>query len=485
MMQPTNHPFSTNSSNHDQSQGVPTADYQTMVPAAAEGNRDAFEVLFRCFQQMALIEARKWLDDYGSAEDAVQDAFFTVFLKLSHLRDPQAFPSWLKTIVRNCCLEINKKQRRIPQYILEEFEFLQNPPPGPLGEFERCQSRAIVAKTLNALDGVAREACIQRYILGRSYKAIAASLKVPMGTVKRRIFDAKSQLITMLKAKGEPAICVGYLPVTDHLLAMVSHYLNQSPLEIRLKRFLSWASLEKSLAKGMLDAAFVMAPMAMSLRNMGIPLVYVMDVHREGSAITMRNDLDVRKKWDGIRMGLPYATSTHSMLLSEMIGTGIGSEAAAIQAQYQGPSYLLNSLDRSDIDAFFCAEPWNTKAVIEKRGSILARTKDLFPDHICCILVVMEEFLLKRGDLVQSYLRLLTSANRYLSKNPGHSAKIQELYTGVPAGINEKVLRDGDISFRDLTPDRGRIEALMTLALATGVLDTPCELDAFMCTDMH
>jgi NitT/TauT family transport system substrate-binding protein len=485
MTQPTRYPFSTNSGNHAQSQGSPAADYQTVVSRAAEGNREAFEILFRCFQQMVLAEARKWLDDCGSAEDAVQDAFFTVFLKLSDLRDPQAFPSWLKKIVRNCCLKINKEQRRISLDILKEIEFLRNPSLGPLGQTERHQSRAIVAKTLNELDGVAREACIQRYILGWSYKAIAASLKVPLGTVKRRLFDAKSQLITMLKAKGEPVICVGYLPITDHLLAMVSHYLNQSHLGIGLKRFLSWASLEKSLVNGMLDAAFVMAPMAMSLRNKGVPLVYVMDAHREGSAITVRNGLDVRHKWDGIRVGLPYATSTHSMLLSSMFDTGIGSETTAIQAQYQGPSYLLNSLGSSEIDAFFCAEPWNTKAVIEKRGSILVRSKDLFPGHICCILVVMEDFLLKHGDLVQSYLRLLTSANRYLSKNPGHSAKIQELYTGVPAGINEKVLRDGDTSFCDLIPDRGRIEEMMTLALTTGVLDSPCELDAFLCTDMY
>lgn len=485
MMQPTNQPCSTKFCSNVQNKGSPATDYQTVVTAAAEGSKDAFASLYRCFQQMALVEARKWLDDYGSAEDAVQDAFLTVFLKLSQLRDPLAFPSWLKKIVRNCCLKINKRQRRIPRAVLEEFESLQNPTLSPRGQFERGQTRAIVAKTLNALDGVAREACIQRYILGRSYKAIAAALKVPLGTVKRRVFDARSQLITKLKAKGEPVICVGYLPITDHLLAMVSHYFNEGPLEIRLKRFLSWTSLEKSLVKGTLDAAFVMAPMAMSLRNKRIPLVYVMDAHREGSAITVRNDVDMRHKWKGIRMGLPYAISTHTVLLSDMAGTGIGSEAAAIQAQYQGPSYLSNALDSSEIDAFFCAEPWNTKAVIEKRGSILARTKDLFPDHICCILVVREEFILKHGDLVQSYLRLLTSANRYLAKNPGNSAKIQELYTGVPAGINEKVLRDGDISFRDLAPDRGRIEKLMNLALATGVLDSPCELDAFICTDMH
>ncbi|MBT8359699.1 MAG: hypothetical protein KJO32_02005, partial [Deltaproteobacteria bacterium] len=103
MTQPAKHPFSTTSGNHTQSRGSPAADYQTFVSAAAEGDKEAFEVLVSRFHQMALAEAGRWLDDSGSAEDAVQEAFFTVFLKLSDLRDPRAFPAWLKKIVRTCC----------------------------------------------------------------------------------------------------------------------------------------------------------------------------------------------------------------------------------------------------------------------------------------------------------------------------------------------------------------------------------------------
>lgn len=483
MRQPIKRSIPAAPDNCVKSQGHTAPDYESIVLAAGQGNRDAFERLVCRYRQMALAEACRWLDDYGLAEDAVQDAFLIAFLKIAHLRDPQAFPAWLKKIVRTCCLKINKKQRHPPNSIIDELD-IQPRSLNPIGQIERYQTRAIVAKNLNELDGVTREACIQRYILDRPYKTIAASLKVPVGTVKRRLHDAKNRLIKMLKNQGEPVICVGYLPITDHLLAMVSHYLNRSHLEIRLKRYLSWASLEKALKNGMLDAAFMMAPMAMSLRNRGVPLIYVMDAHREGSAITVRNDLDVRNRWNKIRMGLPYATSTHSMLFTDMVGSDSDAAAATMQTQYRGPSYLLNSLDCSEIDAFFCAEPWNTKAVIEKRGTILARTKDLFPGHTCCILVVLEDFLKRRGDLVQSYLQLLTSANQYISKNPDHSAKIQELYTGVPAGINEKVLKAGDISFNDLTADRGRIEKLMKLALATGVLDSPCELETFICANM-
>lgn len=475
--------LSETAENENQANGSLELDYQEVADAASSGDSDAFEELIARFQHMAYVEALRWLDCSDLAEDAVQEAFIIVFLKLSQLKNPGAFPSWLRKIVQNCCLRIRKQERLHWFTYTGEIGSHRKPSLCPSAQIERYQTRTIVAETLNTLDGVAREACIQRYILGRPCKSIAASLQIPVGTVKRRLHDAKSRLITMLKSQGEPVICVGYLPITDHLLAMVSHYLNRSSLEIRLKRFLSWASLEKAIQGGILDAAFVMAPMAMSLRNRGVSLVYVMDAHKEGSAITVRRGLHLKHKRSRLRMGLPHAISTHSVLLSEMDGNMTGSSLSDIQLQFRGPSYLPNSLVSSEIDGFFCAEPWNTKAAMDNGGIIIGRTKDLFPGHICCILVVMEEFLRKSGDLVQSYLRLLVSANRYLSRNPHQCAKIQELYTGVPASINEKVLCDGDISFSNLMPDRSRIKDLMELALAAGVLESPCDLDTFIAAD--
>ena len=291
-------------------------------------------------------------------------------------------------------------------------------------------------------------------------------------------------MIKAFKTHEEPVIRVGYLPISDHLLCMASHCINRKNLEIRLKKFLSWASLANSLENGLLDAAFIMAPMAMALRNKGVPIVYVMDAHHDGSAITVRNGLDVDQLSTETRVGLPYATSTHSILFADMVGINRESNPSTIKTRYRGPSYLLNSLINREIDAFFCAEPWNTKAVIEGAGSILARSKDFLPGHICCILVVREAFLEKHGDLVRSYLRLLRSTNEYLLADFSRSAKIQERYTGVSADIIEHVMNKGEITFSDIIPDRGRIESLMRLAMQTGILDGPCNLDAFLCTSI-
>ena len=404
---------------------------------------------------------------------------------LSGLRNAQAFPAWFRKILHSCCSRLKQKQIQLALDNGGVLENLAATTPDPHEQMVRYQTRQMVAATIEALDGVAREACIQRYILGLSYKEIASALQVPEGTIKRRLHDVRSKIIRAFQISEEPLIRVGYLPISDHILAMVSHCINRGRLKIQLKKFLSWSSLANSLENGLLDAAFVMAPIAMALRNKGVPIVYVMDGHHDGSAITVRKDLDMGRLRLGMtekRVGLPYAISTHSILFADMVGIYRQAHSAPIKTRYLGPSYLLNSLINREIDVFCCAEPWNTKAVIEGAGTILARSKDYLPGHICCIVAVREAFLQKNGDRVRSYLRLLHSTSEYLAADFNRGAKIQELYTGVSADIITPVLKNREITFDDIMPDRGRMASLMHLAVQTGILEAPCNIDTFLCT---
>ena len=131
--------------------------YQTVVLAAAAGDSKAFAELVKRFQGMASTVARRWFDDKGLVEDAVQEAFLKAFLELSSLRDARAFPSWFRKILHSCCNRLKKQQRLLLPDNGEALKFLPDPTPGPYEQMVRYQSRAIVAKTLNALDGVARE----------------------------------------------------------------------------------------------------------------------------------------------------------------------------------------------------------------------------------------------------------------------------------------------------------------------------------------
>src|SRR5450432_1765322 len=79
------------------------------VKAAQTGNREAFSRLVARFQGMVVGYAFSWVGDL--AEDVAQDAFVEAFLRLHQLREPSAFPGWLRRIVRKHCDRCTRRKR--------------------------------------------------------------------------------------------------------------------------------------------------------------------------------------------------------------------------------------------------------------------------------------------------------------------------------------------------------------------------------------
>lgn len=80
-------------------------DIESVIRKATSPNADiaerqhAFGELVQRFQDMAYGYAYAILGDYGLAEDAAQETFLAAYQILKQLRNPKAFPGWLKRIV--------------------------------------------------------------------------------------------------------------------------------------------------------------------------------------------------------------------------------------------------------------------------------------------------------------------------------------------------------------------------------------------------
>ena len=457
--------------------------YLPHLESARKGDKLAFGELVQAFEGFAFSEAARQLSDKSLIEDAVQESFIIAYLHLPDLKDPLAFPAWLKKIIRTCCRKLRSQNAPI---LLDPdaLHDLADPGPTPFEAMVRRQERALVGNILKLLKEDVREAFLQRYVHGRSYNEIADMLGLPVGTVKRRLHDSRAKFIHHLKQQTESVIRVGYLPISDHLLAMVSHQMHdRQNYTILLRRYLSWSSLVNSLRAEMLDAAFIMAPLALSLRAEGMPILYVLDAHQNGSAITVRRDASYKPAEIHGRLGLPHEISTHGVILHYMFGNQPNEAYGSIKRKYISPSYLSKSLETRNIDAFFCAEPWNTKAVLDGTGRILAHSSEIYPGHICCVLVVSESFAARQGDTLKQYLDLLLRANEAVAARPDYCARIQAKYTGVSADVVETVLSKKTTTYHDLFPDKDRIESVMNLALRAGILKKPCDIDAFIRKD--
>jgi len=445
-------------------------------------NSHEFSELISDLMPGILTRANRILRSRDDAQDVVQESLLIAFSKLDQLRDTESFAAWLKSIVNSQCYrQLRKRGKEVSLEGLERYEPLAPKSMDPASSYERLCFRAAVNHAFLQLSAPLRNVCHLYFESGHSIEEIADILALKPGAVRKRLHSAQPLLADMLAGQlGKTAIRVGYLPISDHLLGMVAHRLGKGRnSRIRMKRFLSWSALSDALKQRRIDAAFIMAPLAMQLCNSGTRLKYILDGHHDGSALATS-----ASKLQGKLVGVPGQFSTHRVLLGKLAHE-FPKIWDNISIADTNPSYAISSLKKQTIDAFFCAEPWSTKCVFDGDANQTIRSKEMAPGHICCVVAVREDFCRDHPGLVNEYVRVLFQAREKLHTDIDYCAKTQAMYTGVPSSLAARVLEDKIITFDNLRPDKSRMAEFMQLAMASGVLSHTCNLDEFVCSEFY
>jgi RNA polymerase sigma factor (sigma-70 family) len=137
---------------------------------------------------MAVGYAYSVLGDFHLAEDAAQEAFFDAYRHLGDLREPVAFPSWLRRIVFKHC-DRRTRRHTPPMISFEEVPDPRSPNPSPADVAERNEMRDRLVDALGLLPEKQRAVLVLHYMSGHSLAELSAFLNVPVGTVKKRLLD--------------------------------------------------------------------------------------------------------------------------------------------------------------------------------------------------------------------------------------------------------------------------------------------------------
>jgi RNA polymerase sigma factor (sigma-70 family) len=163
---------------------------EAIVTRAQDGDAEAFGILVRRFQDMAVGYGYSILHDFQLAEDAAQEAFFEAYRTLSKLREPAAFAGWFRRIVFKQCDRITR--RRVVATVPLEAA------PDPVQATDEEERKAEVFDALRQLPEHERSAMTLFYIGGYSMDEVATFLEVPVSTIKGRLHSARERLRTML-----------------------------------------------------------------------------------------------------------------------------------------------------------------------------------------------------------------------------------------------------------------------------------------------
>ncbi|HOF87077.1 MAG TPA: sigma-70 family RNA polymerase sigma factor, partial [Armatimonadota bacterium] len=168
-------------------------DVREFARRAMAGDMDAFANLVTRFEDMAVGYAYAKLGDYHLAEDVSQEAFIEAFRSMHTLRDPAAFPAWLKTIIGFRCNRILRKPslRTDP---LDDSVALADTASNPELLVVRRDETSLVWQAVRQLPEQDRVIVTLYYLQEYTHQQIASFLGIPASRVNNRLHASRKKL---------------------------------------------------------------------------------------------------------------------------------------------------------------------------------------------------------------------------------------------------------------------------------------------------
>ena len=179
-----------------------------MIKQALNGDQKAYQALFEAYKQTIFHIIVKIVHNSEEAQDLVQETFIKAFGSLKSYNPNYRFTTWLYKIAANSSIDHIRKKKiqtfsldqpvstKDGQVTMEVADMSYHPGK----DYSNKQKRLSITEAINSLPEKYKQVITMRHQEDKSYEQIAQILKVPVGTVKARIFRARELLKKKLKA---------------------------------------------------------------------------------------------------------------------------------------------------------------------------------------------------------------------------------------------------------------------------------------------
>ncbi len=173
---------------------------QELVEKAKGGDKVAFSMLVRKYEQTVAAVVIGMLGDSADAEDVGQNVFIRFYKALGDYRGEAALGTYLTRIAINLSLNELKRRQRMNLFF---FRPAADSPGLDLKDEQNRQdeydTKQAVHHALQQLEPKFRSVVVLRMLQGYSTKETAEILKLPLGTVLSRLSRAQDKLKELLK----------------------------------------------------------------------------------------------------------------------------------------------------------------------------------------------------------------------------------------------------------------------------------------------
>ncbi len=217
---------------------------------------------------------------------------------------------------------------------------------------------------------------------------------------------------------------IGFLPVTCHLTCPVTDFINKETTGDGIfepVRFNGWPELKEAYLSGYTPATFILAPMAIALREQGVPIKIVYLGHRDGSAVMVHKDSKIYRMEDlrGKKIAVPNRYSNQRLLIFRALRQA-GMTVKDVELVEMPPPDMPAALYSKAVDAISSGEPFMGQTELDGYGRVLWLTKDVWPEFISCVLAVHEDMIKNDRAAVQKLVDGIASSGKWLDQTMEH-----------------------------------------------------------------
>ena len=145
----------------------------------------------------------------------------------------------------------------------------------------------------------------------------------------------------------------------------------------------------------------------------------------------------------------------HKLLAEAGLSVGTMVDKPDVTVEVMAPVQMPEAIqydEEGEVAGYIVAEPFGSKAVLEGYGEEFALTKDLWPNHPCCVLVAQEELTQKNPDAVLELVRSLTASGVDIQNNPAAAVETGSPFLGQDPKVLNRVLSSDRIRTGELLP---------------------------------
>jgi len=278
------------------------------------------------------------------------------------------------------------------------------------------------------------------------------------------------------------AISIAFLPLTDSAVLVAARekgFAAAEGIDLSLLRTTSWATLRDRLVYGQVQAAHMLAPLAIAvtlgLSQTPAALSAPFKLGVNGNALTMASDFVAALEPDPAQrvadpvaaahdfaaaiglhrrkpiIGIVHRFSSHALMLRYWLASAGVDPDRDLTLRVLPPSLMVEALRGGEIDGFIAGEPWSSVAVAEGLGEIVAIGARIWQRGVEKVLGLRTDWMEANPDTVDRLLVALSHAAAWCEDSANHAELAGLLerpnYVGQPASAILPAL-DGKIVLR-------------------------------------